>query len=470
MASLTLILDELSGNPSCKHGPTILFQRNDSTGNVKSQYYGCSASRDGSCALNSSHKQVVNSGGCNNSTSIKLMQIIETRNVDASQKVYCVKCQCLVLKWRLDTHKNHKIIYDLTENMLRQPTRLLTPLTNDGTEAQYFFSFDTLQCISGIFEQLKITKVICMGAPRLHEYLMTNTGTKSLLLDIDERFRWFYDETCFLRYNMFNHHFFDSIVTQNTFSNFLQNIESKDRLCLFMDPPFGCRTELLAKTIGKINHRYNELNLLVQHVLPVFWVFPYFMEMYIRKELPSMDMSDYRVCYINHKTYHSGRNGLKHGSPIRLYTNVPLESFKLPFNEGYRFCLKCNKCVHRSNVHCTICNKCASKNGATYTHCKKCNWCVKPNYKHCNKCGRCAQKHECNVYQKQITCRICLNKGHVELSCRIWKYFKSFSRYRNGCMLCGKTKHTINNCLKRKLILNETYFLGEHNNIFKSTS
>lgn len=122
----------------------------------------------------------------------------------------------------LDSHTNHEIMCNLTEDVLRQPTRLLTPLTNDSTEAQYFFSDDTLLCIKGIIEQLRITKIVCLGVPRLHEYLVTKTAIKSLLLDIDDRFQWFYDESCFLRYNMFNHHFYGGTAAKNIFISFLQ--------------------------------------------------------------------------------------------------------------------------------------------------------------------------------------------------------------------------------------------------------
>ncbi|XP_053686310.1 rRNA N6-adenosine-methyltransferase ZCCHC4 [Sabethes cyaneus] len=465
MASLTLILDDLNENPICKHGPTVLFQRNDASGKVVSRYYGCSASRNGTCALELPASQIITSKTFYNSTTTSHMQINKVRNSNASEKAYCLKCQRLILKSCLDNHKNHEIICDLTDDMLRQPSRLLTPLTDDSNEAQYFFSDDTLLCIKGIIEQLRITKIVCLGAPRLHEYLLTKTITKSLLLDIDERFRWFYDESIFLQYNMFNHHFYEGVAAQDVLISFLQTGEQKDRVCLFTDPPFGCRTELLANTILKLNQLYNATNLLVQHVLPAFWVFPYFMEAYIKKEMPSMEMSDYHVSYTNHKTYHNGKKSLKHGSPIRLFTNVPLESFKLPFNEGYKFCLKCNKSVHKTNTHCVICNKCASKNGASYMHCTKCNVCVKPNYKHCYKCGRCAQKHECRFYQNQIICRICLVKGHTELSCSFWKHFNKFKRHYKGCIICGKNTHIIQNCLKRKLALKETYFLGKYNNI-----
>lgn len=241
---------------------------------------------------------------------------------------------------------------------------------------------------------------------------------------------------------------------------------STDRICIFTDPPFGCRTELLGNTIRRINQLYNDINQFTQQILPTFWIFPYFMETYIKNELPSMEMSDYQVNYTNHRTYHNGERSLKHGSPVRIFTNVPLDAFHLPSKEGYKWCSECHKSVHKTNQHCVVCGKCASKNGATYRHCTKCNWCVKPNYKHCNTCGRCTQVqgHVCASYTKQLTCRICLEKGHAEKSCTIWRSFKINKMAKTGCMVCGSKHHTINGCEKRKRILDERYFLGRYYN------
>lgn len=259
----------------------------------------------------------------------------------------------------------------------------------------------------------------------------------------------------------------ESVLPNANLVNFPNIISrSAEQICIFTDPPFGCRTELLAHTIDRINQTYNSVNLFVQQILPTFWIFPYFMETYIKKQMPSMEMIDYQVNYTNHRTYHSGEKGLKHGSPVRIFTNVPLDLLQLPANEGYKWCSECQRSVHRTNLHCRVCRKCPSKNGSTYRHCKKCNWCVKPNYVHCTTCGRCTQVqgHNCSSYRKQLNCRICLKKGHTEKGCHFWRLFKACKIAKSGCIVCGNTQHTVIDCDERKRLLNENYFLGHYDN------
>lgn len=63
------------------------------------------------------------------------------------------------------------------------------------------------------------SKIICMGAPRLHCYLSSKPSNqvKSYLLDLDHRFIYFYDDTSFAWYNMCNNHFFDELQKQEFF-------------------------------------------------------------------------------------------------------------------------------------------------------------------------------------------------------------------------------------------------------------
>ena len=50
-----------------------------------------------------------------------------------------------------------------------------------------------------------------MGAPRLHGYLRSNhANIQSFLLDLDQRFYQFYDDSEFAWYNMCNNYFFDN--------------------------------------------------------------------------------------------------------------------------------------------------------------------------------------------------------------------------------------------------------------------
>lgn len=433
MAPIKVVLGVFSNNPACQHGPTVLLQRTNAIGELQDQFYACTASRDGTCCL-------------------KVAKCFTSKNTISNRRAQIFN--------RLKLNPNYL--------ETKEPTHQLAPLNFDGEEAQYFFTNNALSCFTRIFTQIGITKVLCIGAPRMHEHLLQKTSIHSLLLDIDDRFHEFYNNAQFIHYNMFNHHFFRGKTDEKMFDFFLKNIGSTSRICIFTDPPFGCRTELLANTIRTINHTYNRINSFVQQILPTFWIFPYFMETYIRQEMPSMEMTDYQVSYTNHEKYCEDSKAQKNGSPVRMFTNVPLSLIRLPTKEGYKFCEKCNKSVNKSNKHCVTCKACTSKNGATYKHCAKCNICVKPTYLHCIKCGRCAQLygHNCHTYKNMVSCRICLSRGHLEKSCSFWKRYGKTGMFQVGCAVCGSKAHIVRDCSERKLLIKEVYFLGKfHNSI-----
>lgn len=103
------------------------------------------------------------------------------------------------------------------------------------------------------------------------------------------------------------------------------------------------------------------------------------MEPQVLRELPDFAMMDYKVNYLNHKQFQEGINvaafevinflsnrvvgekGRKQGSPVRVFTNVALESLPLPKEEGYTFCKYCKKWKSRENSHCFECGSCTSK-------------------------------------------------------------------------------------------------------------
>lgn len=201
------------------------------------------------------------------------------------------------------------------------------------------------------------------------------------------------------------------------------------------------------------------------------------MENYIQNVMPEMSMVDYMVNYTNHKLYHNGVNGRKDGSPIRIFTNIPLNLISLPVSEGYKFCRLCAKFTFKENAHCQRCFECPSKNGGQYVHCNFCAVCVKPYYKHCTNCDRCTQvaNHDCDVYQRNTTCWICSTKGHNEVHCEKWAKFstkmitikrKSLKIAKKICLLCNRAGHNERNCEKRKALLKEERFLDVVCNIF----
>lgn len=245
-----------------------------------------------------------------------------------------------------------------------------------------------------------------------------------------------------------------------------------DRYLLFVDPPFGCRTEVIAHTIQKITKLYNNINKIPHQPLPVFWVYPYFCANYIKSQMPSMEMCDYKVNYTNHTAYTDmGSKCRKLGSPVRLFTNVPLELIKLPIKEEYKFCAVCQRYTALENRHCILCNQCPSKNGSTYRHCHQCGKCVKPNYRHCHNCRRCVQTegHNCEEYQTKQTCWICYIRGHTENKCP-WRPNKTETTTDTAaycdpviicCYLCNELGHNEKNCKQRNDYLPLQCFMGE---------
>lgn len=280
----------------------------------------------------------------------------------------------------------------------------------------------------------------------------------------------------FYHYNMFNNYFFGGEVCQQNFETFLECTDA-EKCCIFTDPPFGGRTELLAAAFHTLNEKYRRKNN-CHTILPIFLILPYFMENYVQQYMPEMTMFDYKVNYTNHDSYNDA--GRKLGSAARLFSNVLPNLVRLPSAENYRQCRKCNRWVAPENKHCNRCQVCPSKNGAEYKHCTACELCVKPSYKHCYECGRCTQleNHRCAAYQSTLTCTICLRKGHNELNCCKWfdlcgRKMNAINRLKlkmrktgvRTCLICFKNGHNEKKCTKRTELLREIRFLNDNYNL-----
>lgn len=298
-------------------------------------------------------------------------------------------------------------------------------------------------CLHKVLNFWNYRKIICIGAPRLFEIIKNQTDFKPILLDMDDRLQSFYSPDELIYYNMFNHFFYCGPESQDRFEKFLKS--PTKGTCLFVDPPFGCRTELLVQTLKTIQWQFYKYH---KTVLPVILIFPYFMETYVKNDMPELKMMDFKVNYTNHKIYQEG--GRKQfGSPVRIFTNIipNLMSFDGP---DYRKCQICDRYVGEANLHCSICNTCPSKNGSTYIHCMKCAECVKPYYVHCDKCHRCTQKdgHCCEEYQQLARCWICDEKGHLERFCPNTNRNKLINAKQKTriCLICGKNGHNERKC------------------------
>lgn len=206
MDKLKVIIDDLTVNKRCFHGPTLKFIKTNSNDEKIEEFYACSAFRDNKiCSKNK------NSESINHLESYELYQ--QSSVLEPKQRSYCRTCNIFVLRKNFPNHKNHDFVNEISDQLLKEPTKILNPLSVDKKEAQYFFSDDCLEFFGNTFKKLGLNKIICIGSPRLHEFLKNNYqkfGIKSILLDLDKRFFSFYGPDEFCWYNMFNHWFFNS--------------------------------------------------------------------------------------------------------------------------------------------------------------------------------------------------------------------------------------------------------------------
>lgn len=258
--SISVLIQDMTNHPHCRsHGPALLFSRRI-PGQPVQQFFACSAVRDrNACPIMYDQKALptneelmrAHMSRTNQQISIRqeviyfiylviLVFLINNtfirliyfffNNIQIEESTnricgYCAKCQSLFGYSSLSKHADHEGFQsDLSKEELQIPTRWLRPLNNDSKEAQYFFSDTTLNCLAGIFISNNFRKIICVGAPRLYEYLSSHIERlkiNTILLDLDDRLELFYDPKEYFRYNMFNNHFLDGQHRSAAFKEFL---------------------------------------------------------------------------------------------------------------------------------------------------------------------------------------------------------------------------------------------------------
>uniref|UniRef100_A0A1B0EY23 CTCHY-type domain-containing protein n=2 Tax=Lutzomyia longipalpis TaxID=7200 RepID=A0A1B0EY23_LUTLO len=444
--------------PFCLHGPCICF-RKVGRNSEHLEYYACSLYRDGkNCRAFIIVKDWMNYQDREEKNKWVIREILrqnesqKLKMKDFSKKPrkdFCKTCGAFVNEEQLHQHSKHLVLRDLGKQQIREiqecPSKFLELKENDKGEAQYIFSGKTLNFFENLLVKLNFTKILCIGTPTLHAQLSRKSsrqGIRSYLLDIDERYGNFFGRKEFSRFNMFNCYFFESQASKKNLMDFLKQ-EKGDKLAIFVDPPFGCRTELLGEGLRNVQKLWRECNGNPTEVVTIFLIFPYYMETYVKKEMPQLEMMDYRVNYVNHTTFHDDEDGGRFGSPVRVFTNAQPSLIVLPEDEGYRECKICRRWVARENSHCSICQQCPSKNGGSYKHCNMCGLCVKSYYKHCNICNRCTQEsgHNCKDYQKFVSCWICRRTGHIEKFCSL-RSRKGKITAKRICGICLKKNHS----------------------------
>lgn len=437
---------DLSKHPQCPHGPTLLFGTYEN-GKLE-KFYVCSACRERkTCKFYLKEGEKLTKQQAAKWEQQKKQFISRYRHrslyvhfnnimsVTPDNRCYCHTCEQLISKIEKDVmnkHKNHDIKENLTDYEMKHPTEILKPIENSKQEAQYFFTKQTTEDIVNILVKLGATQILCIGTPKIHEYILENyeDTISSLLLDFDGRFHNFFGPLNYCWYNLLNNHFFNESAI-HVFKDFLMQNKGKHTY-LICDPPFGSRVEPISWTIKKISEFHKKWNNIENETdcLKIMFIFPYFMESIMKQKsnppgisggLKDLSMTDYKVAYDNHPLFLNDSNGTKLPSPIRIFTNIPLNLVELPKSNGYRYCKKCQKWVGKENKHCKKCQECTSKNGLTYKHCDICKRCVKPYWKHCETCKRCiVAKHLCGRKPKVTgKCFKCNEIGHTEKECNI---------------------------------------------------
>uniref|UniRef100_F6QPL4 Zinc finger protein n=1 Tax=Ciona intestinalis TaxID=7719 RepID=F6QPL4_CIOIN len=280
--------------------------------------------------------------------------------------------------------------------------------------------------------------------PRLHEYIQSTSNISSILLDIDNRYKMFWSNEQFCRFNMFNRHFFNP-TSKLSFKKFLKSAEHPRNIVVVVDPPFGGLVDCVCESLKWISRfAFSLFGQNSTQLLTTLWLFPYFMEKRIKNQL-QLTMLDYRVDYENHRKFKEAKHG-RYMSPVRIFTNIKNKTVRLPSPDySYRFCELCQRFVAKDNLHCKLCNDCPSKDGRTYRHCNICQICVKPGRKHCKTCDRCQPPlHSCNPHtsdgchscgeatHKRKDCPLLLNHQKTEVSLKKNKLLKFKSRKRKS--------------------------------------
>lgn len=188
--SLRIIIQSLDTHPACEHGPTLLFERRSDT--KCQRFYACSAFRDRKeCSIyvnvdehiNGLHNRDLLIKNAENSTKLalekstlmqkvnqtkyhpkrhtfKFQVLFQVLKENSSDRSYCHTCNTFLpdsaKQSIIRNHKDHDIQNDLLDEQIERPTTFLRSLSNDKREAQYFFSDASLNCITNIFQRLKI--------------------------------------------------------------------------------------------------------------------------------------------------------------------------------------------------------------------------------------------------------------------------------------------------------------------------
>ncbi|XP_043294505.1 rRNA N6-adenosine-methyltransferase ZCCHC4 isoform X3 [Cervus canadensis] len=322
---LVLSSDSATPAPLCPHGPTLLFVKVNQGKEETRRFYACSACRDrkdcnffqwedeklsgARLAAREAHNRSCEPPLSRSQCVERYLKFIE---LPLSQRKFCQSCQQLLLPDDEEKHREHQVVGDVSITQLKRPSKLLYPLENKKTNAQYLFADRSCLFLVDLLSNLGFRRVLCVGTPRLHELIrLKESGDKksnirSLLLDIDFRYSQFYMEDSFCHYNMFNHHFFDGKVDYDNHALYKHGKTGRKQ------SPVRIFTNIPPNRI----------------ILPI--------------------EEGYRFCPLCQR-YVSLEN--QHCEHCNSCTSKD--------GRKWNHCFLCKKCVKPSWIHCSICNHCA---------------------------------------------------------------------------------------------------------------
>ncbi|XP_055444153.1 rRNA N6-adenosine-methyltransferase ZCCHC4 isoform X5 [Bubalus kerabau] len=322
---VVLSSDPATPAPLCPHGPTLLFVKVNQGKEETRRFYACSACRDrkdcnffqwedeklsgARLAAREAHNRSCQPPLSRSQCVERYLKLIE---LPLSQRKFCQSCQQLLLPDDAEKHHEHQVVGDVSITQLKRPSKLLYPLENKKTNAQYLFADRSCLFLVDLLSNLGFRRVLCVGTPRLHELIRlkesggTKSNIRSLLLDIDFRYSQFYMEDSFCHYNMFNHHFFDGKVDYDNHALYKHGKTGRKQspVRIFTNIPPN-------KVILPIEEGYRFCPLCQRYV--------------------SLENQHCEHC--NSCTSKDGRK--------------------------WNHCFLCKKCVKPSWIHCSICNHCA---------------------------------------------------------------------------------------------------------------
>ncbi|KAH8862154.1 Exostosin-2 [Schistosoma japonicum] len=378
--SKTYWMIELSTDgPLCSHGSMLKITDKLS----HSSHYACSAFRSkGECERQNRYQSTLNN-----------WLLEDILKINQSDRAYCHTCDCLFsLRLNREKHEIHEYRRNLSNNLLAMPSFVLRPLKDSKAHAVH-----CLNRLYSIIQKLSTNYVICVGSPRLHDFIQLQCIHRgqlidSYLLDMDFRLSCFYRSHRFSQYNMVNGFFFSQKDEEN-FHHFIKdNVKPSDKCLIFCDPPFSAPLGLIIEqirilSIAVIQHTLSSSTTQVnsengdENNVPYFLVLPFFFEKKLQKIAPFLNLLDYKITYESHsrldfdsndigdqrdsnsKSGSSSHRGQRRDSVVRLFTSLRPSLVHPPksMEKSFRFCEICQRYSHVTNLHCSKCNRCTTK-------------------------------------------------------------------------------------------------------------